>query len=98
MLSLSTLTHNYRSSKLTLGSAVEFCLLINPSSYSVDILEYSIFSIDIKRITQITYLKRVYNQYARLMREYLDLPNMPEYLSIKDAAKMLGVSDKRVYG
>jgi len=31
------------------------------------------------------------------MREYLDLPNMPEYVSIKEAAKMLGVSDKRVY-
>src|SRR6266852_7639112 len=31
------------------------------------------------------------------MREYLDLPNIPEYVSIKDAAKMLGVSDKRVY-
>src|SRR5260370_3593229 len=31
------------------------------------------------------------------MREYLDLPGMPEYVSIKEAAKMLGVSDKRVY-
>jgi excisionase family DNA binding protein len=31
------------------------------------------------------------------MRESLDLPNMPEYVSIKEAAKMLGVSDKRVY-
>jgi excisionase family DNA binding protein len=31
------------------------------------------------------------------MRESLDLPNMPEYVSIKDAARMLGVSDKRVY-
>src|SRR5215472_18685701 len=31
------------------------------------------------------------------MREGLDLPNMPEYVSIKDAARMLGVSDKRVY-
>lgn len=31
------------------------------------------------------------------MRESLDLPSMPEYVSIKDAAKMLGVSDKRVY-
>src|SRR5260370_4084627 len=31
------------------------------------------------------------------MREYLDLPSMPEYVSIKEAAKMLGVSDKRVY-
>ena len=31
------------------------------------------------------------------MREYLDLPTMPEYVSIKEAAKMLGVSDKRVY-
>ncbi len=31
------------------------------------------------------------------MREYLDLPNMPEYVSIKEAAKILGVSDKRVY-
>ena len=31
------------------------------------------------------------------MREYLDLPVMPEYVSIKEAAKMLGVSDKRVY-
>jgi excisionase family DNA binding protein len=31
------------------------------------------------------------------MREYLNLPNMPEYVSIKEAAKMLGVSDKRVY-
>jgi len=31
------------------------------------------------------------------MRESLDLPNIPEYVSIKEAAKMLGVSDKRVY-
>lgn len=31
------------------------------------------------------------------MREYLDLPTMPEYVSIKEAARMLGVSDKRVY-
>src|SRR5437667_2123645 len=31
------------------------------------------------------------------MRESLDLPNMPEYVSIKEAAKILGVSDKRVY-
>lgn len=31
------------------------------------------------------------------MREYLDLPAMAEYVSIKEAAKMLGVSDKRVY-
>jgi excisionase family DNA binding protein len=31
------------------------------------------------------------------MRERLDLPNMAEYVSIKDAAKILGVSDKRVY-
>jgi len=31
------------------------------------------------------------------MREYLDLPTMSEYVSIKDAAKILGVSDKRVY-
>jgi excisionase family DNA binding protein len=31
------------------------------------------------------------------MRESLDLPNMPEYVTIKEAAKMLGVSDKRVY-
>ena len=31
------------------------------------------------------------------MREYLDLPTIPEYVSIKEAAKMLGVSDKRVY-
>lgn len=31
------------------------------------------------------------------MRENLDLPNLPEYVSIKEAAKMLGISDKRVY-
>ena len=31
------------------------------------------------------------------MRESLDLPNIPEYVSIKEAAKILGVSDKRVY-
>jgi excisionase family DNA binding protein len=31
------------------------------------------------------------------MRESLDLPSMPEYVSIKDAAKILGISDKRVY-
>jgi excisionase family DNA binding protein len=31
------------------------------------------------------------------MRESLDLPNIPEYVTIKDAAKLLGVSDKRVY-
>src|SRR5579859_972026 len=31
------------------------------------------------------------------MRESLDLPDMPEYVPIKEAAKMLGISDKRVY-
>ncbi|GHO96264.1 hypothetical protein KSF_063120 [Reticulibacter mediterranei] len=31
------------------------------------------------------------------MRESLDLPNIAEYVTIKEAAKMLGVSDKRVY-
>lgn len=31
------------------------------------------------------------------MRESLDLPDLPEYVPIKEAAKMLGVSDKRVY-
>ncbi|HET8839975.1 MAG TPA: helix-turn-helix domain-containing protein, partial [Ktedonobacteraceae bacterium] len=31
------------------------------------------------------------------MRESLDLPNMPEYVPIKEAARILGVSDKRVY-
>ncbi len=50
-----------------------------------------------KRITELLYQKRVYSQYDNCMREYLDLPTMPEYVSIKEAAKMLGVSDKRVY-
>ncbi len=31
------------------------------------------------------------------MPEYLDLPTMPDYVSIKEAAQILGVSDKRVY-
>lgn len=31
------------------------------------------------------------------MCEYLDLPTLPEYVSIKEDAKMLGVSNKRVY-
>jgi excisionase family DNA binding protein len=31
------------------------------------------------------------------MRERLDLPDLPEYVTIKKAARLLGVSDKRVY-
>ncbi len=31
------------------------------------------------------------------MNEYTDRPNLPGYVSIKEAAKLLGVSDKRVY-
>src|SRR5689334_10272139 len=31
------------------------------------------------------------------MSEYADRPNLPNYVSIKEAAKLLGISDKRVY-
>jgi excisionase family DNA binding protein len=31
------------------------------------------------------------------MSEYAGRPNLPDYVSIKEAAKMLGISDKRVY-
>ncbi len=31
------------------------------------------------------------------MNEYADRPNLPGYVSIKEAAKILGLSDKRVY-
>ena len=31
------------------------------------------------------------------MSEYTGRPNLPDYVSIKEAAKMLGISDKRVY-
>src|SRR5215471_21256524 len=31
------------------------------------------------------------------MNEYAGRPNLPGYVSIKEAAKILGVSDKRVY-
>ena len=31
------------------------------------------------------------------MNEYAGRPNLPGYVSIKEAAKMLGLSDKRVY-
>src|SRR6266487_2104372 len=31
------------------------------------------------------------------MNEYAERPNLPGYVSIKEAAKLLGVSDKRVY-
>lgn len=31
------------------------------------------------------------------MNEYVKRPNLPGYVSIKEAAKLLGVSDKRVY-
>ncbi len=31
------------------------------------------------------------------MNEYAGRPNLPGYVSIKEAAKMLGISDKRVY-
>ena len=31
------------------------------------------------------------------MNEYAQRPNLPGYISIKEAAKLLGVSDKRVY-
>lgn len=31
------------------------------------------------------------------MSEYADRPNLPGYVSIKEAAKILGLSDKRVY-
>jgi len=31
------------------------------------------------------------------MNEYAERPNLPGYVSIKEAAKILGVSDKRVY-
>ncbi len=48
-------------------------------------------------VTYYLYQKKVYDKYSTSMRESLDLPNIPEYVSIKDAAKLLGVSDKRVY-
>src|SRR5436305_4835792 len=31
------------------------------------------------------------------MSEYLSRPNLPGYVSIKEAARILGISDKRVY-
>src|SRR5260370_29941019 len=31
------------------------------------------------------------------MKDVIDIPNLPGYVSIKEAAEMLGVSDKRVY-
>src|SRR5437868_5182223 len=31
------------------------------------------------------------------MSEYVGRPNLPGYVSIKEAAKILGISDKRVY-
>src|SRR6266702_8718756 len=31
------------------------------------------------------------------MKESVDIPNLPGYISIKEAADLLGVSDKRVY-
>jgi excisionase family DNA binding protein len=31
------------------------------------------------------------------MSEYTSRPNLPDYVSIKEAAKILGISDKRVY-
>lgn len=31
------------------------------------------------------------------MSEYVGRPNLPDYVSIKEAAQMLGISDKRVY-
>ena len=31
------------------------------------------------------------------MNEYVGRPNLPGYVSIKEAAKILGISDKRVY-
>ncbi len=31
------------------------------------------------------------------MDEYAGRPNIPDYVSVKEAAKMLGISDKRVY-
>jgi helix-turn-helix protein len=32
-----------------------------------------------------------------VMNEYAGRPNLPGYVSIKEAAKILGISDKRVY-
>ncbi len=31
------------------------------------------------------------------MKDGIDIPNLPDYVSIKEAADMLGISDKRVY-
>lgn len=31
------------------------------------------------------------------MHEYINRPNLPDYVSIKEAAQLLGLSDKRVY-
>src|SRR5258708_25552848 len=31
------------------------------------------------------------------MSEYIGRPNLPGYVSVKEAAKILGISDKRVY-
>jgi len=31
------------------------------------------------------------------MKDGIDIPNLPGYVSIKEAADLLGVSDKRVY-
>ncbi len=31
------------------------------------------------------------------MEEYIEIPNLPGYVSVKEAAKMLGIADKTVY-
>src|SRR5437868_12980551 len=35
--------------------------------------------------------------YHARMNEIIDIPNLPSYISIKEAADLLSVSDKRVY-
>jgi excisionase family DNA binding protein len=70
---------------------------INFAIHPVDRTQYTTNSIENKRVTHYVYQERVYKNYSYPMRESLDLPNMPEYVPIKEAAKMLGVSDKRVY-
>jgi excisionase family DNA binding protein len=67
-----------------------------PLSADTNIQIATIFN-RLKTVPYHPYQKMVYDKYSTSMRESLDLPNLPEYVSIKDAAKLLGVSDKRVY-
>ncbi len=51
----------------------------------------------IKHIYQVKFTVRYRYIYHARMIESTDIPNLPGYVSIKEAADLLGVSDKRVY-